>query len=184
MNQYIETLRTQVTPLTQDFMTRFSQEAEQLKTRLEKDLTAVNVKVQPYVEEMVANIRRQVEELRRETAPFTETMDPEALKAVLLTKSQELKEQLDTSMNELQTKMTPFTEEMKGVCVCVCVCVCMRFTSHKEEEAGHILHEASVPAATEHANDPTKQNDGHRHAHKTCCHSPQICENTNGQRLI
>ncbi len=75
-------------------------------------------------------------------------------------------------------------------CVCVCVCVCvwlcvfMRFTSHKEEEAGHILHEASVPAATEHANDPTKQNDGHRHAHKTCCHSPQICENTNGQRLI
>lgn len=29
-------------------------------------------------------------------------------------------------------------------------------TSHEEEEAGHILHEATVPAAAEHADDPTK----------------------------
>lgn len=59
----------------------------------------------------------------------------------------------------------------------------VRLTSHEEEEAGHILHEASVPAAAEHANDPTEQDDGHRHAHETCRHSPQVWENTKGARL-
>lgn len=57
-------------------------------------------------------------------------------------------------------------------------CVWMWLTSHEEEEAGHILHEASVPAAAEHANDPTEQDDGHCHAHETCCHSPQVWEQT------
>lgn len=47
-------------------------------------------------------------------------------------------------------------------------------SSHEEEKAGHILHEASVPAAAEHADDPTEQDDGHRHAHETCRHSPQV----------
>uniref|UniRef100_A0A4W6EH27 Apolipoprotein A-IV n=1 Tax=Lates calcarifer TaxID=8187 RepID=A0A4W6EH27_LATCA len=72
VNQYVVALRTQVAPLTQDFMTQFTQEAERLKA-----------------------------------------MDPETLKAVLLQKSQELKAQLDKSVNQLQAQMVPYTEEMK-----------------------------------------------------------------------
>uniref|UniRef100_A0A3Q3MP12 Apolipoprotein A-IV a n=1 Tax=Labrus bergylta TaxID=56723 RepID=A0A3Q3MP12_9LABR len=79
-------LRTQVAPLAKNLMNQFTQEAEQLKTRVEKDLTA---------------------------APYAETMDPESLKAVLLQKSQELKVQVDKSVSQLQAQMVPYTEEMK-----------------------------------------------------------------------
>ncbi|XP_031151633.1 apolipoprotein A-IV-like [Sander lucioperca] len=113
VNQYIVALRAQAAPLTQDFMTQFTQEAEQLKARLEKDLTAVSTNMQPYAEEIVAHLQRQVEELKKEVAPYAESMDAEALKAVLLQKSQELKGQLDKSVSELQAQMVPYTDEMK-----------------------------------------------------------------------
>uniref|UniRef100_A0A4W6EI58 Apolipoprotein A-IV n=1 Tax=Lates calcarifer TaxID=8187 RepID=A0A4W6EI58_LATCA len=100
VNQYVVALRTQVAPLTQDFMTQFTQEAERLKARLEKDVTTVSTSLQPYAEELVAHLQRQA-------------MDPETLKAVLLQKSQELKAQLDKSVNQLQAQMVPYTEEMK-----------------------------------------------------------------------
>uniref|UniRef100_A0A4W6EI36 Apolipoprotein A-IV n=1 Tax=Lates calcarifer TaxID=8187 RepID=A0A4W6EI36_LATCA len=103
VNQYVVALRTQVAPLTQDFMTQFTQEAERLKARLEKDVTTVSTSLQPYAEELVAHLQRQVEELRK----------GETLKAVLLQKSQELKAQLDKSVNQLQAQMVPYTEEMK-----------------------------------------------------------------------
>ncbi|XP_069032714.1 apolipoprotein A-I-like [Embiotoca jacksoni] len=113
VSQYVVALRSQVAPLTQEFMTQFSQEAEQLKARLEKDLAAVSANMRPYADEMVAHLQTRVEELKKEAAPYAEAMDPEALKAVLLQKSQELKVQLDKSVNQLQTQMGPFTEEMK-----------------------------------------------------------------------
>lgn len=47
----------------------------------------------------------------------------------------------------------------------------LSLTSHEEEEASHILHQASVPAAAQHADDPAEEDDGHRHAHETCRHS-------------
>ncbi|KAI3358795.1 hypothetical protein L3Q82_015189, partial [Scortum barcoo] len=113
VNKLTDALQTQVAPLTQNFITQFTQEAEQLKARLEKDLTAVSTNLQPYAEEMVASLQRQVEKLKKEAAPYAESMDPEALKAVLLQKSQELKEQLEKSVNQLQAQMVPYTEEMK-----------------------------------------------------------------------
>ncbi|XP_070840997.1 apolipoprotein A-IV-like [Chaetodon trifascialis] len=108
-----DTLRTQVAPLTQDLMSKFSQEAKRLKTRLEKDLTTAGVHLQPYAEELVADLQRQVEGLKKDAAPYANTMDPEALKAVLLQKSQELKGQLDKSVNRLQAQMVPYAEEIK-----------------------------------------------------------------------
>uniref|UniRef100_A0A3P8U4Y2 Apolipoprotein A-IV a n=1 Tax=Amphiprion percula TaxID=161767 RepID=A0A3P8U4Y2_AMPPE len=69
---------------SQDLVSTFSQEADKLKARVEKDL-------QPYVE----------------------TADTEALKELLLQRSQELKLQLDQSVEQLQTKMVPYAEEMK-----------------------------------------------------------------------
>ncbi|XP_023254480.1 apolipoprotein A-IV-like, partial [Seriola lalandi dorsalis] len=95
VNKFTDALRTQVAPLTQDLMSKFTQESERLKARLEKDLTAVSAGLKPYAEELVSDLQKQVEELRREATPYAEAMDPEALKAVLLQKSQELKGQLD-----------------------------------------------------------------------------------------
>lgn len=82
--------------MTQDFMSKFSQEAEQLKTRL-----------QPYAMEMVADLQRQMKDMKKDT------MDPEVLKSTLLQKSQELKGQLEKNINELQAQMVPYTEEIK-----------------------------------------------------------------------
>uniref|UniRef100_A0A8C3AP68 Uncharacterized protein n=1 Tax=Cyclopterus lumpus TaxID=8103 RepID=A0A8C3AP68_CYCLU len=109
VNQYTSALRTQVAPLTQEYMTQFTQEAEQLKARLEKDLTAVSTNLRPYGEELVAELQKQVEALKKDAAPYVEAMDPEALKAVLLQKSQELRGQLEKSVNQLQAQMVPFT---------------------------------------------------------------------------
>uniref|UniRef100_A0A8D2ZIM4 Apolipoprotein A-IV a n=1 Tax=Scophthalmus maximus TaxID=52904 RepID=A0A8D2ZIM4_SCOMX len=98
VNVFTDALRTQVAPLTQDLMSKFTQEAELLKARLEKDLTAVSAGLQPYAEELVADLQRQAEGLKNDATPYAEAMDPEALRAVVLQKSQELKEQLDKSV--------------------------------------------------------------------------------------
>ncbi|XP_029976827.1 apolipoprotein A-IV a [Salarias fasciatus] len=108
--RFTDSLRTQVAPLTQDLMTRFTQEADQLKSRLE---TAVETRLQPYAQQLVADLQAKVDALKTDAAPLVESMDPEALRAVLLQKSQELKEELDRSVAQLQTQMVPYTEEMR-----------------------------------------------------------------------
>lgn len=113
INKLSVALRTKVVPLTKNLMAQFTQEAEQLKTRVEKDLTAMGTRLQPYTEELVANLQKQVEELKMEVTPYAESMDPESLKAVLLQKSKELKVRLDKSMSQLQAQMVPYTEEMR-----------------------------------------------------------------------
>ncbi|XP_068189508.1 apolipoprotein A-IV-like [Antennarius striatus] len=111
VNKLSVALLTQVAPLTPDLVSKFSQEAESLKIRLEKDLTTVGARMQPFAEAMVADLQVQVEELKG-IAPYANTMDPEALKATLLQKSQELKEQLDHGMKMLQVEMIPYSEEI------------------------------------------------------------------------
>lgn len=112
VNQYVVALRAQVAPLTQDFMTRVSQEAEQLKTRMEMDLSTVTTNLQPY-SDMLVKFQTQLEDIKKEAAALAEAMDPEALKTILQEKSQELKMQLEQNGKELQAQMIPYTEEMK-----------------------------------------------------------------------
>uniref|UniRef100_A0A3P9L1D3 Apolipoprotein A-IV n=1 Tax=Oryzias latipes TaxID=8090 RepID=A0A3P9L1D3_ORYLA len=113
VNQYFASLQAQAAPVTQDVISRITQEAEQLKIRLDKDLSAVSDKLQPQAEELVAQLHSRVEELKREVSPLAEAMNPEALKAVLLQKSQELKGQLEKGLNQLQVQATPYTQEMR-----------------------------------------------------------------------
>ncbi|CAN9503540.1 unnamed protein product [Ophioblennius macclurei] len=108
--RFTDSLRTQVAPLTQDLMTKFSQEADQLKSRLE---TAVETQLQPYAQQMVADLQTKVEALKMDAAPYMEGMDPESLKAVLLQRSQDLKEQLDQSMSQMQTQMGPYAQDVR-----------------------------------------------------------------------
>ncbi|XP_020497899.1 apolipoprotein A-IV [Labrus bergylta] len=113
VNQYVVALKSQVAPLTQNFMTQFTKEAEQFRAQLESDLSTGTSTLRPYAEDLMARIQKQVEELKMEAAPYTESMDPESLKSLLLQKSQELKVQVDKSVSQLQAQMVPITEEMK-----------------------------------------------------------------------
>uniref|UniRef100_A0A3P8U1P1 Apolipoprotein A-IV a n=1 Tax=Amphiprion percula TaxID=161767 RepID=A0A3P8U1P1_AMPPE len=76
---------------SQDLVSTFSQEADKLKAR------------------MLEMLQAKLEELKKEV----ETADTEALKELLLQRSQELKLQLDQSVEQLQTRMVPYAEEMK-----------------------------------------------------------------------
>ncbi|XP_056154862.1 apolipoprotein A-IV a isoform X2 [Lampris incognitus] len=114
VNKLTMALDTQVTPMTQDLLAKFSQEAELLRARVEKDVSTVSTLLHPYAEELKADLQRQVEELRRDMAPYTEaTMDAESLKASLLQRSEELRGFLEKKIQELQTQMTPYSEELK-----------------------------------------------------------------------
>ncbi|XP_061521233.1 apolipoprotein A-IV a [Phycodurus eques] len=110
INRFTDVLRTHV---TQDFTSRFFEQAEQLKSRLEKDLSAMRAHWQPYADEVVTHFQEQVEDLKKEVSSYAETMDSEALKAVLLRKSQELKSHLDRNVEKLHTQMIPYTEELR-----------------------------------------------------------------------
>ena len=55
-------VRGQLTPLTQDLLTKISQEAEQLKVRLQQDLSSVKSQLEPYVQEVMSELQQQVEQ--------------------------------------------------------------------------------------------------------------------------
>ncbi|XP_072530836.1 uncharacterized protein [Salminus brasiliensis] len=112
IGQYAVVLRGQVTPLTQETMTRFFQEAEQLKVRLQQDLSSVKSQVDPYMQELMSTVQKQVEQLKTDVAPYTE-MDSEALKATLLQKSEEMRASLEKSVKEMQAQLGPQAEELK-----------------------------------------------------------------------
>ncbi|KAI1886296.1 hypothetical protein AGOR_G00212540 [Albula goreensis] len=111
--KYAVTLRSQVTPLAQDLLTQITKEAELMKERLGQDLTTVRSQLEPYAEDLRAKIEQQVEKLRQEVAPYTESLDTEALRATVLQKSEELKGSLEQSVKELQAQLGPYTEELK-----------------------------------------------------------------------
>lgn len=109
ISQFADSVRTQAGPISQDIVTRLTQESERLKARVDADLTVLGNQMQPYAEEVVAEVRRRVEELKREVEPFTGPVDTDSL----IQRSTELKEQLDRSIEQLQAEMIPFAEEMK-----------------------------------------------------------------------
>ncbi|XP_066531111.1 apolipoprotein A-I-like [Hoplias malabaricus] len=112
ISQYAVVLRGQVTPLTQQMLSRVFQEAEQLNVRLQQDLTSMKSQLEPFVQQMMTNIQQQVEQLKTELSPYTD-MDAEALKATVLQKSEELSANLEKSMKEFQSQLGPQTDELK-----------------------------------------------------------------------
>ncbi|KAM9824433.1 uncharacterized protein ACB057_000184 [Neosynchiropus ocellatus] len=106
-------LRSQVAPVTQDLLFRFSEQAEKLRGRLDRDLSNMGENMRPYAEEVVVHLQTQVEQLKKQAAPYAESLDAETLKAVVMEKSLEMKSQLDQNVGKLQEQMGPYTEEMK-----------------------------------------------------------------------
>lgn len=109
INQFADSLQAQASPISQEIVTRLTQESERVKARLDADLTVLGNQLQPYVEEVVAEVWKKVEELKKEAEPYTGPVDADSL----IQRSTELREQLDRSIEQLQAEMTPFAEEMK-----------------------------------------------------------------------
>ncbi|XP_066530991.1 apolipoprotein Eb-like [Hoplias malabaricus] len=130
ISQYAVAVRSQMTPPTQDLLTKISQEVEQLKVRLQQDLSSVKSHADPYIQELVTDIEQQVEQLKKDVAPYT-AMDSEAIKATLLQKSEELRASLEKAMNELRAQMEPQTEELQ----------------HKLEKHLQEFHKTMIPLA-------------------------------------
>lgn len=102
-------MHAQASPISQDIITRLTQESERVKARLDADLTVLGNQMQPYVEEVVAEMWKKVEELKVDAEPYTGPVDADSL----IRRSAELREQLDRSIEQLQAEMTPFAEEMR-----------------------------------------------------------------------
>lgn len=110
VNQYTVALRRQMAPLSTDFVNRMTQEVELLKARLERDMTNVGENIQPQVQQMLQSLQTQVEELKERATLYAESVDPEAVKAIVMEKTEELKTLLSKAVNNQQAHMGLFTE--------------------------------------------------------------------------
>ncbi|XP_056618000.1 apolipoprotein A-IV b, tandem duplicate 2 [Triplophysa dalaica] len=112
-SEYAITLRKQVDPLTEEFMTKITKEAEALRERLGQDLITVRDKLEPYADNLKSDIQQRVEDLRAAMAPYADSLDSESLKATLLQKSEELRGSVAHSVKELQVQLEPYTADIK-----------------------------------------------------------------------
>ncbi|XP_076827162.1 apolipoprotein A-IV-like [Brachyhypopomus gauderio] len=101
-SEYAVTLQNQINPMVQDIMTKITKEAEVLKQHLESDLTSVKDKLEPYTEDLKAQIQQRVEELRVAVAETTVLQEAEKLKGTL-----------EEKVKELQSQLGPYTDELK-----------------------------------------------------------------------
>ncbi|XP_059195472.1 apolipoprotein A-IV-like [Centropristis striata] len=113
-NKYAVTLQEQLPPAAQDLITKVTTEADVLRERVNKELTTVRETLEPYTENMKAQVQQRVEQLKQELAPYADSVDTEALKTTLLEKSEELKASLEQSVTDLQAQLGPYTGDLKA----------------------------------------------------------------------
>merc|ERR1712002_403007 len=94
-SKYAVSLQEQLHPAAQDLITKVTTEAEVLRERMTQELSAVRGKLEPYTEDMKAQIQQRVEQLKQELAPYTGSVDTETLRTTLMQKSEELKSSLE-----------------------------------------------------------------------------------------
>lgn len=109
-SMYAITLQEQLPPAAQDMMTKIGTEADVLRKVVTQELSSVRDKLEPYTEDMKAQIQQRVEQLKQELAPYA---DSETLKTILVQKSEELKTNLEQSVKDLQAQLGPYTEDLK-----------------------------------------------------------------------
>ncbi|XP_030203924.1 apolipoprotein A-IV [Gadus morhua] len=116
VNKLTVTLQSQVAPMSQELLAKVSREAEQLKGRVESDLSLLSAHLQPYADELKEDLERQMSEVTEMTKgvmPYARAMDADALRSDVQKKSQELKERLDQSILRIQQQMGPLTDELR-----------------------------------------------------------------------
>ncbi|KAK1804879.1 hypothetical protein P4O66_019137, partial [Electrophorus voltai] len=111
IGQYVVAVQSQVTPLTQELLEKLSQEAERLKSPA-VHLSSAQSQLQPYVNELVTDIQQQVEQMNKDLTPYVDAVHTEALRSILLQKSEKLRGSLEKSLHELHTQLGPQMEEL------------------------------------------------------------------------
>ncbi|XP_061073364.1 apolipoprotein A-I-like [Conger conger] len=112
--QYAAIVQDQVSIIGQEAYDKVSEQVDRLSERLQQDLRAVKAQLEPYTEQLKANIEQQVERLGQEwqeVAPYTEFVD--TLKDTLWQKSMELIRILERSLIRLDTLLGPSTQELR-----------------------------------------------------------------------
>lgn len=112
-SKYAVTLQEQLPPAAQDMITKVTTEADMLRERVAHELSTVRGKLEPFTEDMKAQIQQRVEQLKQELAPYADSLDSEALRTTLLQRSEELKNSLEQNVKELQAQLGPYTDDLK-----------------------------------------------------------------------
>ncbi|XP_070823416.1 apolipoprotein A-I-like [Chaetodon trifascialis] len=112
-SRYAITIQEQLPPAAQDMITKVTTEADVLRERMTQELNTVRYKLEPYSEDLKAQIQQRVEQLKQELAPFADSLDSETLRTTLMQKSEELKTSLEQSVRDLQAKLGPYTDDLK-----------------------------------------------------------------------
>ncbi|XP_019948729.1 apolipoprotein A-I-like [Paralichthys olivaceus] len=110
---YAVTLQEQLPPAAQNLMTKITREADVLRNVLTKELGTVREKLEPYTEDMKAQIQQRVEQLKQELAPYADSLDSDTLRATLMQRSEELKTGLEQSVKDLQAQLGPYTDDLR-----------------------------------------------------------------------
>ncbi|KAF7226890.1 apolipoprotein A-IV [Nothobranchius furzeri] len=112
-SKYAVTLQEQLPPAAHDLVNKITTEADVLKSVLTKELSSARDKLEPYTENMKAQIQQRVDQLKQELAPYADSLDSEALRTTLMQKSEELKASLEQSVKDLQAQLGPYTDDLK-----------------------------------------------------------------------
>ncbi|XP_056439507.1 apolipoprotein A-IV-like [Gadus chalcogrammus] len=111
VNKLTVTLQSQAAPMSQELLAKVSREAEQLKGRVESDLSLLSAHLQPYADELKEDLERQMSEVTEMTKGVT--LYARAMDADVQQKSRVLKERLDQSILRIQEQMGPLTDELR-----------------------------------------------------------------------
>ncbi|XP_061631757.1 apolipoprotein A-IV-like [Phyllopteryx taeniolatus] len=112
-SRYASTLKEKLPLAAQDLMAKISAEADVLMNVVSQDLSSVGKKVEQYSNTLKSQIQERVEQLKRELNAYADNVDSDALKATIVQSSQELMAGLQLSIMDLESKLGPYTADLK-----------------------------------------------------------------------
>lgn len=113
--------------MTQDLVSKFSEEAERLKTRMEKDLStgtmdpeALTTVLQQKSQELKEQLQKNLNELQVQMVPYQEEIREkmqqslEEFQVNMATIAQSFESQLNQKSQEIQQSLVPYGEELRA----------------------------------------------------------------------
>uniref|UniRef100_A0A3P8WAZ3 Apolipoprotein A-IV-like n=1 Tax=Cynoglossus semilaevis TaxID=244447 RepID=A0A3P8WAZ3_CYNSE len=119
---YAVALKEQLPPAAQDLVVKISTDADVLRKVLTDELASVKNSLEPYAEDMKAQIQQRVEQFKQELIPYADSLDSEALRSTLMQRSQELKTtpmtkkvqvELKHRANLVKQMVAPYAEDLR-----------------------------------------------------------------------
>uniref|UniRef100_A0AAR2K5Y4 Apolipoprotein A-IV n=1 Tax=Pygocentrus nattereri TaxID=42514 RepID=A0AAR2K5Y4_PYGNA len=125
VSQYALAVRGQLTPLTQDLLTKISQEAEQLNVRLQQDLSSMDAETLKATllqksEELKANLEKNMKDLQAQLEPQTEELRQKLeqhlqdFQKTMIPLAENFQDQLAYKGQQMQKSLDPYAEDLKA----------------------------------------------------------------------